>query len=65
MPKYETRPGPDFDHEEKGGYPGGPTPEGEPPKIPPLFKPFIPPSTPTPAETPTQPPPPEASAEQG
>lgn len=64
MPEYEIRPGPDFDHEEKGGYPGGPTPQGEPP-IPPLFKPFIPPSTPTPAETPAQPPPPEATTAQG
>jgi len=64
MPDYEIRPRPDSGHEEKGGYPGGPAPQGEPP-IPPLFKPVIPPGTTTPSETPTQTPAPGASTEQG
>lgn len=38
MPEHEMRPQPNFEHEEKGGYPGGPKPPGKPP-IPPLFKP--------------------------
>jgi hypothetical protein len=63
MRDYEIRPGADFDHEEKGVYPGGPNPEGEP-TIPPLFKPFDP-SAPNPAETPAKAPPPEAATQQG
>lgn len=62
MPDYETRPGPENDYEQKGVYPGGPTPEGVPP-IPPIFKPFIAPSETPPAEPPAQAPAPEGSAE--
>ena len=62
MPENETRPRPNFDYEEKGGYTGGPRPEGKPP-IPTLFKPDNPASPPTPADTPAQPPPSQASNE--
>ncbi len=67
MPEYETRPDPNTGHEEKGGYPGGPVPDGKPP-IPPLFKPVITPSTTTTTpDTPQAPttPSPESSTDQG
>jgi hypothetical protein len=64
VPEYETRPAREYDHEQKGVYPGGPTPEGVPP-TPPIFKPFIPPADAPAAEPAPQAPPSEGSTEQG
>jgi hypothetical protein len=64
MPDYEIRPAQDPDHEQKGGYPGGPQPDGLPP-VPRIFKPFVPSDAPPPGDPPTQVPPPEATTAQG